>query len=298
MDVRPTQTLIPHATVTPQATLRPVSRAAPPTTPGPTATPLTHVVGQNETLLGIASEYGVSLEALIAANPGVNPRFLTIGQGLIIPGPDGQPVTSLLPTSTPIPLDLVSLDCYPTPSDSLWCLATVVNSTGAVLEGVSGIISLVGADGEIAASAVASSPVNLLPEGKVMALSAYFPPSAPGFAAAQLEMRSAVTLPEGDDRYVDIGVTQRQDVPGPENKSITVRGVLASAEQGAFKARVAVVALGLDSRGAVVGYARWEKVTEIAEGSELPFDVTVISLGPPMKEVVLFAESLRVLEQG
>lgn len=48
---------------------------------------LTHVVAQGDTLFSIANFYGVSVDALIAANPALaaNPNALSIGQELAIP---------------------------------------------------------------------------------------------------------------------------------------------------------------------------------------------------------------------
>ena len=43
--------------------------------PTATATPVTHVVAAGETMLGIAIDFGVPLEALVAANPTVQARF-------------------------------------------------------------------------------------------------------------------------------------------------------------------------------------------------------------------------------
>src|SRR6266536_4873306 len=87
----PTDLAAPSAVLLPlpSATLRPAGPAGtqaagpPPTpviiaTPTPTATPVTYAVQAGETLLGIAIRFGVSLEALQAANPTVEARFLTI----------------------------------------------------------------------------------------------------------------------------------------------------------------------------------------------------------------------------
>jgi tetratricopeptide (TPR) repeat protein len=52
-----------------------------------TVPPRTHTVRAGETLSLIARKYGVKLEALVAANPKVEPRRLQIGQALIIPMP-------------------------------------------------------------------------------------------------------------------------------------------------------------------------------------------------------------------
>ena len=51
------------------------------------ATRRTHVIKARETLASIARHYGVSLEALSAANPSANPRRLRPGQTLNLPPP-------------------------------------------------------------------------------------------------------------------------------------------------------------------------------------------------------------------
>ncbi len=47
----------------------------------------THTVKPGETPMGIARQYGIKVEVLLAANPAVNPRRLQIGQTLSIPSP-------------------------------------------------------------------------------------------------------------------------------------------------------------------------------------------------------------------
>ena len=55
-----------------------------------------YVVQLGDTLYDIALSFGVTVDALQAANPGVNPSALTIGQALVIPGYEG--VTGTLAT--------------------------------------------------------------------------------------------------------------------------------------------------------------------------------------------------------
>jgi len=45
----------------------------------------THTVAAGETAVRIARRYGVSLDALLAANPGLEPRRMRVGQVLNIP---------------------------------------------------------------------------------------------------------------------------------------------------------------------------------------------------------------------
>jgi LysM repeat protein len=50
-------------------------------------TPRVHTVKAGETLSGIAHQHGLRLEAILAANPGVNPRRLRPGQTVNLPAP-------------------------------------------------------------------------------------------------------------------------------------------------------------------------------------------------------------------
>jgi len=56
-----------------------------PTVTGTTAR--THLVAAGETAVRIARRYGISLDALLAANPGLEPRRMRVGQVLNIPPP-------------------------------------------------------------------------------------------------------------------------------------------------------------------------------------------------------------------
>jgi LysM repeat protein len=63
-------------------------------TPAPTASPRVtqHTVQLNETLWDIALRYGFqTLDAIVAANPGLNPDLIKEGQVLVIPGVDFVP---------------------------------------------------------------------------------------------------------------------------------------------------------------------------------------------------------------
>lgn len=94
----------PIATSAPAATSASSSIATLPTnTPGPTATTGaagTYTVQWGDWLAKIAQQFGVTSQAIIAANPGINPNLIYPGQVLNIPGA-GSSVP--VPTSTGTP---------------------------------------------------------------------------------------------------------------------------------------------------------------------------------------------------
>ena len=59
-----------------------------------------HAVAAGETLYGIARQYRVSLDDLMATNPEVSPRRLRIGTVLVIPRPGATPAGVAAPSST------------------------------------------------------------------------------------------------------------------------------------------------------------------------------------------------------
>ncbi len=79
--------------------------AAQPTLPAvsaPTGEDVTYTVAAGERLLQIARRYGVSLDALIAANHLVNPDLVVAGQVLIIPGGSAAAATTDDPAASAI----------------------------------------------------------------------------------------------------------------------------------------------------------------------------------------------------
>lgn len=86
--ISPGQVLnVPGAT-TPSATSTPTTPFTPPTNPS------TYTVQRGDWIYAIARKFGVSVAALLAANPGINPNFVFPGQVLNIPGgatPDTTP---------------------------------------------------------------------------------------------------------------------------------------------------------------------------------------------------------------
>ncbi len=71
-----------------------------PQQPRPSSSMVQHTVGENETFYSIGRRYGVSMESVVAANPGVKPERLRAGMKVWIPSKNGGvSSTSNKPTS-------------------------------------------------------------------------------------------------------------------------------------------------------------------------------------------------------
>ena len=79
---QPNNPVPPANNVTPVVQPRTVTPTPAPQYP---SSPHTHTVAGGETLAAIARNHGVSLPALLAANPGVNPKKMRVGQVLNLP---------------------------------------------------------------------------------------------------------------------------------------------------------------------------------------------------------------------
>ena len=93
-----TQTPTPPGTLRPYVTRIPSATPEQPDglitsfeTPLPTATPFVYEVQAGDTLGGIAFKFGISVDALIAANPDVSPNSMSIGTELNIPSDPANP---------------------------------------------------------------------------------------------------------------------------------------------------------------------------------------------------------------
>jgi LysM repeat protein len=84
--VAPKNNFSPPQTANPTS-VQPAQIVAANPKPPAVATPRTHTVAAGETEAAIARKFGVKLDILQAANPGVNPSKLRIGQILNIPSP-------------------------------------------------------------------------------------------------------------------------------------------------------------------------------------------------------------------
>jgi len=293
--IRPTRagTLAPYTGPSATATITPGEPNTPTPLPTLTPTPRSHTVSKGEDMYGIALRYGVPLDELMAANPEVDPRWMSIGAVLVIPAAQHTPTPdpNHPPQPTPVSLQVQPPDCYPSGEGGLWCFARIENKQDFSVEGVAVNLRLFDRESGQILEQSAYPPLNLLPPGGFLPLAGYFAAPAPRSFDATVELTSALPVPPESGRY--IGVTPvdiRVDIAA-DGLSARVSGALGLPGGDVPARLVYVAAVAFDDAGRIVGLRRWES-GEFAPGGSQPFELRVYTAGPPIASVSVLAEGI------
>ena len=258
---------------------------------GPTATPFVHIVQQGETLLGIAIRYGVTLDELLLVNPGVDPRILSVGSNISIPGPSGEPIDLLLPTPTAMPLTLGNVFCYPMIGDLTRCLVKISNMLGSDVEGISAHISLFNPTGDLLDQSQASSMIRVLPQGKATVLDASFRLDSGQSIQPQAELVSAVQVSNLEDRSLSVDLSNLEIDRLSDKQLIYFEGLidLVGAEvQGAAILTVQVIGYNHEAEPNSLNAVQIE-VADILD--PVPFTLSLFSLGGEIADFEFLIEA-------
>jgi LysM repeat protein len=294
--------ITPYNTQTPAQTSAPTPTQAPTPTlpPLPTPTPYLYTVVQGDTMIGIATYFGITYDELSLANPGVNPNFLSLGEQLIIPLPEGETAgdgSAEQSTQEVLPLLIGEVNCSPVRSGGLWCYLPVTNTLEVPAENISGVIRLYNHVGEETASQPAYSLLNLLSPGMQMPLAAYFAPPVPLWNNSLGQLTQAVEANQTDIRYQTREIQNLRNMPVDDAQlGFQVSGSLVfpspTVEESAIPALeyVWVLVTAYDVEGLIVGFRRWEAPLDQLEG-QIDFSLQVFSLGKPIETIEVLAES-------
>jgi LysM repeat protein len=301
----PTQagTLRPYPSNTATNTPLPTGFTSP--TPSPTITltptPLMYEVQTGDDMYSIAFRFRISPEALMTANPTVNPRAMSVGTNLLIPvtpmpAATQTQVMTLSPTPTMPFRTLQEPDCYPDALGGLWCFVLVINREDGALENVSGLVTL--AQGEDLRQEDAIMPLNLLPAGGALPLIAYFePPISAGYTVTT-EIPFYLPVMPDDQRYLPISIAEQSVEFRQDGKVAVVTGEITGADGQSKAEYLWVHATAFDEVGHVVAARRWEAELPLTSGEPLKFSINLYSLGGPIERVDVLAEALTVQESS
>jgi len=254
----------------------------------PTPTPLTYTVVAGDTLIGIANRFGIRLNDLLAANPGVSANMLGIGTVLKIPS-SGNFVSE--PTPTPVPQTLLQARCWPTADDGGWCFALLRNDTQQTIENLAVQFSLLDGAGQEVRSQAAYGLLDILPAGRMMPLAAFFPAPFPAGAETRAQLLTAFSLPADDARYISIALQNMLVTVDWNGKSAQVSGQAMPVMLDGQVKTLWILGVAYDAAGNVVGMRRWESAEPVSGGVQMPFSFSVYSVGPVIDRVELLTEA-------
>jgi hypothetical protein len=249
-------------------------------------------------MLGIALRFGVSLEDLLAANPEVDPRFLSVDTKLIIPLKEEE--SAVLMTPTPPPVGLASPDCYRTADAGAWCFLLVENTQPYALENVSAWIRLYNSEGDNIVEEMGITPLNLLPAGESMPVVVFFSPPVPEDFSAYADRLTAMAVSKKDQRYLNASVTVDQVEIDPTGLQAQVLGIIELPKKSAPANLLWLAGVAYDAGEHVVGVRKWEAAGNedgdnpayaLNSGESLPFEIEVYSLGAEINRVGVLVEA-------
>lgn len=151
---------------------------------------ISYTIRPADTLLGIALDFGVSIQALQAANGHIDPRNLQVGQQLIIPVEDTPPTIAMT-----IPLQVAQPVCYETPTDSIVCMGQIYNTQKYSVRRVDIRVQLIRSDGLILAERDTIIDQNMIPPGGAAPYSARFKAEWQNYTTTA-SLRHADVMPE------------------------------------------------------------------------------------------------------
>jgi LysM repeat protein len=267
---KPVSTNTPRATSTP----RPVTPVATPT-PTVTPTPIVYTVQPGDTLLKIAIQFDRSLDAIQEVNGIVDPRFLQIGQELIIPPPEADPESPPTPTSTPPPLIVEAINFQETRQGTLWSLGEVSNPGDEFLTEVVVEASLFDGAGILLAREAAFTQLDVIPPEQSVPFAILFESPPENFAQYQVVAVAGVPLSEQARYYFDLEIF---DLHGSPEGAATYRLKGQLRNTGTFEAEsIRLVAIAYGENDKVLAQRQAQlAVSLLKAGAVTPFEIELI----------------------
>ena len=247
-------------------------------------------------MYGIAWYYGISPQAIMTANPTVNPRLMGAGTRLLIPvtpvpGATATATLALTPTATPPYAALHNPDCYPDASGGIWCFVLLENDQGGPLENVSADVTL--ESDEETLTKVAVMPLNLLPSGAALPLVVYFGGPISENYEVSAEVSFLLPVMPDNDRYLSVELFDQSIEFSDNGQHADISGIAVLPEGAADPAYLWINATGYDADGRVVAVRKWESLEEnLSAGDQIPFTFTLYSMVGEIDQVEILAEAL------
>lgn len=283
-------TLVPYLTTTPSATAsQPKGLVEAQSAVVPSATPFQYNVKAGDTLSQIAEQFHVSLDALLAANPDVNPNALTIGSSLKIPSSAGSAAGNA--TATPVAFAVQQIACHRIADGGAWCFVLVHNDLSDPIENITAQVSLINPGGDSVSSQTATLVLDILPPHRSLPLATFFKPPVPENALPQVQILTAMQLLPSDTRYLPAQIQNTAVKPSASGLSAEVSGEVTLGPASKRAEAVRVAAVSYDQAGNMVGFRQWDGAGGLDPGAKLPFSFILASVAGRIDRVEFAVEA-------
>ena len=298
---------IPNGTVQPQSLLTPyVTMTAtggaveveptveiPTPEPTPSPTPFVHTLASGETISSLALTYGLEADEIIAINPQITPKALSIGTEVLIPyigTGDSEEDSTLAVISEPLALEISEPDCTQTAEGGLWCVVMAGNALEQDAAGITVKFSLKNDAGEIQKEQTVPALLNLLEIGEALPVTAYFSPEVPAAPIVEAELVTALPLNSSALGYQRVEMKVNSiDMNG---RTASVSALIPALDTDS----IWVVLIAYDLKGNVVGVRRLEYPGGVEGEQGKAIKVYVYSIGEDIRKVDVIAEA-KIQEQ-
>lgn len=275
-------TLVPYQTI--EGTPFTSEVPEPSTLPTSTVEPVIYTVVTGDSLSVIAFRFGVDLNALIQANPGVNANAMAVGTKLVIPpmGENGIDSSVMTELPTPVISSVMKPDCFPVDTDQWICFLLVDNTLDEAVGNIIGQVIMIGAS----ASYTATCPLDLIPAGAAVPLIAQIQ----GVVIDPDEMigrvTSAIMVDPAEAHYKVVQVSDYIETYTTDRRATIIDGEFTPSAGGTLR----VLAFAQDAEGHVLGFRLWEPGVSVTAGAKQPFQIHLYSLAGAISVTYLYAQ--------
>jgi LysM repeat protein len=276
----------------------------PSASPQPSPTPFTHTIVKGDMLGGIAFQYGLTVDDLLAANPGIDPGFLTIGSSLVVPLEENELLVEATPVPMPVHID--EPECYPTSDGGAYCILMATNHGELGVENLTAKIGFLSVEGEHLGDEIAVTPFNVLPAGESLPMQVYFYLPFETGMSPYVEVISGLPISEDSSRYSRADVELDDVIIEANGIHASAQGVVTLPTGSEIPDYMWLAAIAYGENGEVVGMRKWEAPEEescpdldpLPTNKEsagvvecLNFELSVFSLGPEIERVEVQVEA-------
>jgi len=284
-------TLKPRITQTIASTGKPTDSTPaikPSVTPAPS--PISYSIIEGDTVSGIASRFGISVNEIQALNPALTPELLLIGQEIHLPASELEPVS--LPVETEadrFDLEISGLATYRTPLNDLWILGAVQNKSAQSFGNVRVIIQVQDSSGSFESIAEVTVPSAFILPGEAGPFGYLFEEPPIGELTFSAEVQSANVGVEPSIRSKDLIIEDARVTI--ENNKVTYGGSIRNSGQDTVE-NIQLVTIIFDEDSFVSGYHTVAIDGQLSPGLTVLYEFDTITPGT-VNELVSFAHGMR-----